>query len=328
MSAFWRELLANPEFPLGVRHFETPVLGDLYSGCGFYVRPVYEEILSTLIRYFNVSGGLKHYAITGTPGIGKSYFAAYLLAAVVRQFTSRPEAGTVLVHDHAPPLVYVDDEGIARRLLWDGRVARVDDEHIECLSPNAFIIFDGTCDAHGKLVNVTTGKHVLWISSPRHSATSLTNPFQKFVNKECDILCVPVLDEVEVFEAEAAWRGIETQSEAEKEQRRRIVRERFQQCGGVARVLFGNPMSDKGNIAFKMFQAAVRNGKENDVRCALDAVSSADIDLYFEVRRRLVHCVPGLEGTNPFALVNMEFASVRLLSLSPVFLLHTVLLPL
>lgn len=68
MSAFWRELLANPEFPLGVRHFETPVLGDIYSGCGFYVRPVYEEILSTLIRYFNVPGGLKHYAITGTPG--------------------------------------------------------------------------------------------------------------------------------------------------------------------------------------------------------------------------------------------------------------------
>ena len=78
-------------------------------------------------------------------GIGKSYFAAYLLAAVVRQFTRRPEAGGVLVHDHAPPLVYVNDEGTARRLLWDGRVARVDVQHIERLPSNAFIIFDGAC---------------------------------------------------------------------------------------------------------------------------------------------------------------------------------------
>jgi hypothetical protein len=43
-------------------------MGNINAGKSFYVRPVYEELLSVLVRYFAVPREPRKYAITGTPG--------------------------------------------------------------------------------------------------------------------------------------------------------------------------------------------------------------------------------------------------------------------
>eukprot|EP01104_Vermistella_antarctica_P018792 TRINITY_DN709_c0_g1_i4.p1 TRINITY_DN709_c0_g1~~TRINITY_DN709_c0_g1_i4.p1 ORF type:complete len:516 (+),score=68.51 TRINITY_DN709_c0_g1_i4:518-2065(+) len=313
-SKFWQELLRDPSLPSGtVRFFETNVLAGGKAGRAFFMRPVYEDILSTLSGYFNRFQNARErvdFAMTGTPGIGKTYFATCLLASLVRQFASRTPDENFVVYPNAPAIVYVDDEGHALRLLWTtGTVVRVDYDHLLSLPSSSLVILDGIHPKHGELLNGVREGRVVWIASPRNTATSLTNPFQKFVNSECYIICMPVMSEWEVFQAEAAWRNIAGQDDAAREKRRREVRERFHQCGGVARALFGDPFDVRGNAAFEWFESTLRSEDEDEVRLAVRTVNFANIDLYSKVRHRLVHCVSGRKGDNPFALVNMEFAS-------------------
>eukprot|EP01104_Vermistella_antarctica_P018790 TRINITY_DN709_c0_g1_i1.p1 TRINITY_DN709_c0_g1~~TRINITY_DN709_c0_g1_i1.p1 ORF type:complete len:480 (+),score=35.78 TRINITY_DN709_c0_g1_i1:254-1693(+) len=330
-SKFWQELLRDPSLPSGtVRFFETNVLAGGKAGRAFFMRPVYEDILSTLSGYFNRFQNARErvdFAMTGTPGIGKTYFATCLLASLVRQFASRTPDENFVVYPNAPAIVYVDDEGHALRLLWTtGTVVRVDYDHLLSLPSSSLVILDGIHPKHGELLNGVREGRVVWIASPRNTATSLTNPFQKFVNSECYIICMPVMSEWEVFQAEAAWRNIAGQDDAAREKRRREVRERFHQCGGVARALFGDPFDVRGNAAFEWFESTLRSEDEDEVRLAVRTVNFANIDLYSKVRHRLVHCVSGRKGDNPFALVNMEFASVRFVHLSPVGTEHLTLL--
>ena len=153
LQKFWRALFNAQlnggfvELPEGVN-----ALGDLALDSSFYVRRCYEQLFDVMIdpKYNTHTAGRprterpwsSNWVITGNPGIGKTYFAAYLMWRLARQ-------GATVVYEPAD-CGEIGTNSTERYLLRpNGTVkvcaARTDGFEHELDDPATWFIVDGHC---------------------------------------------------------------------------------------------------------------------------------------------------------------------------------------
>lgn len=245
------------EFSSAVLHdnvitFSSDIFGRVGFGRNLFIRSCYDELLQKTLTLRD--NGLFRTVITGTPGIGKTFFGAFCLYRIASEFPS-------LIY-HTSDLIVSIELGVVCSISFD--------DLVQCVMNTKYLyIADGVKPA------LTANCFTILVTSPRFSI------FKEFIKERntTSVLYMPpwTYEELEHVNAFLKLRTTEELSFL------------FSRFGGVPRyVLSPQPIHEE--IAFLRGTIAQFTGNFNDILCAFGN-QYVDKDV-FRISNLLLHLIP------------------------------------
>ena len=241
-----------------------------------YVRKCYQEVFDLLLD--KISSGMESFAISGTPGIGKSLFFVYILYRLMKDFSAKAlslKPNRIIYHTSTSRKCFTLSEKTVTA------IPELDAELIVREQDTLYIV-------DGQTIPMSSSCIVLFISSPRSA------PYKEFVKQKMAkewYLPVWTLEELSTCREHCyADLGLE------------ILNERFRIYGGVARFVFH---SDYSVLVPKKMQSALSD--TNAVRGVKYVGETTDI--FPESHTLLQILVGDDEFGNSYQFTDLDIAS-------------------
>ena len=238
-----------------------------------YIRESYKSIASS------IKPGINKSIITGTPGIGKSFFMIYLLWKLVK------EGKRVLLTYH-PDIIYYDGKGgvfsFSKRSLPSSN-------EVSFWSADLWCLFDAKSKQEGHLDAFSYTRCTFVLStSPRRE---MVNDFQKPPPPQ--IFYMPLWNEDELAKVATAFPGVDD------------WKERFRILGGIPRKV----LEVTNQSAIALLEAACK-------QCDLDdCIKAVGLESTITDKSRVVHSLVHITSTSPFTQPSVSFASATALDI-------------